>query len=263
MYNRRIKIFVGASVLFLLILLFRLVQMQLLPGSSVQDEIAQLKLSGGRSRQLKTVRGRILDGKGRLLAVDELRFQLHMSYRLSCFADPRVQRAELLKAAQKPDAAAAEAKAKEAIEIGTENIRQVIDKCTYFGLERADIANKIKSINDDIWNLRTFVAWRRNNPDPNIIQKYAGRMSSIPLSEVIADFESRFPSEEKRLLLIGRVDDIAEMDIASPLLELKTDDDIFTSQFEFMHTDGVQILPEAKRVYSYGSVAAQTIGWVG
>ncbi|MCJ7730534.1 MAG: hypothetical protein MUO27_11760, partial [Sedimentisphaerales bacterium] len=47
------------------------------------------------------------------------------------------------------------------------------------------------------------------------------------------------------------------------LLELKTDDDIFTSQFEFMHTDGVQILPEAKRVYSYGSVAAQTIGWVG
>jgi len=95
------------------------------------------------------------------------------------------------------------------------------------------------------------------------MQKYAGKISHIRLSEVTADFESRFPSKEKRLLLIGRVDDIAEMDATGPLLELKTDDDIFTAQFEFMHIDGVQILPEAKRVYPYGSVAAQTIGWVG
>jgi penicillin-binding protein 2 len=263
MYNRRIKIFVGASVLFLLILLLRLVQMQLLPSSSVQDEIAQLKLSSGLSRQLKTVRGGIFDCKGRLLAFDELRFQLHVNYRLTCFADPRVQRAELLQAAQKPDAAAAETKAGQTIKTGLENIQQVIDKCTYFGLGRSDIEEKIKSINDEIWNLRTFAAWRRNDPDQNLIQKYTGRMSSIPLSEVIADFETRFPSEEKRLLLIGRVDDIAEMDAAEPLLELKTDDDIFTAQFEFMHTDGVQILPEAKRVYPYGSAAAQTIGWVG
>ncbi len=236
--------------------------MQLLPSSSVQDEIAQLKLSGGRSRQLKTVRGRIFDNKGRLLAFDELRFQLYINYRLSRFADPRVRRAELLKAAQKSNAAA-EAKAKEAIETGLENIQQIIDKCTYFGLERADIETKIRSINDNIWNLRTFVAWRRNDPDPNIIQKYEGRISHIPLSEVIEDFETRFPSEEKRLLLVGRVDDIAEMDAAEPLLELKTDDDVFTAQFEFMHTDGVQILPEAERVYPHGSVAAQTIGWVG
>jgi cell division protein FtsI/penicillin-binding protein 2 len=263
MYNRRIKIFVGASALFLLILLLRLVQMQLLPGSSVQDKIAQLKLSSGRSRQLKTIRGRILDSKGRPLAVDELRFQLHINYRLSCFADRRVQKAELLKATQKPAPAAAEAKVKEAIKTGLENVQQIIDKCTYFGLERADIEDKIKGINDKIWNLRTFVAWRRNSPDPNIMQKYAGRISHIRLSEVTADFKSRFPSKEKRLLLIGRVDDIAEMDATGPLLELKTDDDIFTAQFEFMHIDGVQILPEAKRVYPYGGVAAQTIGWVG
>jgi penicillin-binding protein 2 len=263
MYNRRLKIFVGATALFLLILLLRLMQMQLLPGSSVQDKVAQLKLLGGRSRQLNTVRGRILDSKGRVLAVDEPRFQLHINYRLSCFADQRVQRAKLLEAAQKPDSAAAQAKVEEAIKVGLENLQQIIDKCAYFGLERMDIENKIESINDEIWNLRTFVAWRRNDPDPNIMQKYAGRISHIPLSEVVADFESRFPSEQKRLLLVNRVDDIAEMDATGPLLELKTNDDIFTAQFEFMHTDGIEILPEAKRVYPYGSVAAQTIGWVG
>lgn len=164
MYNRRLKIFVGASALFLLILLLRLMQMQLLPGSSVQDKVAQLKLRSGRSRQLNTVRGRILDSKGRILAVDEPRFQLHINYRLSRFADVRVQRAELLRATKKPDPAAAESKVKETIRAKLENVRQIIDKCTYFGLERADIEDKIKSINDEIWNLRTFVAWRRNDP---------------------------------------------------------------------------------------------------
>ena len=48
-----------------------------------------------------------------------------------------------------------------------------------------------------------------------------------------------------------------------PLLELKTDDDIFTAQLEFMNIDGVDILPQAHRIYPYESAAAQTIGWVG
>jgi len=47
------------------------------------------------------------------------------------------------------------------------------------------------------------------------------------------------------------------------LLELETDDDIFTAQLEFMNIDGVRVAAEANRTYFYKDVAAQTIGWVG
>jgi penicillin-binding protein 2 len=57
--------------------------------------------------------------------------------------------------------------------------------------------------------------------------------------------------------------DIAEMHKSWPLVELKTDDDIFTAQLEFMDVNDVQILAKGSRVYPYSSVAAQTIGWVG
>jgi penicillin-binding protein 2 len=57
--------------------------------------------------------------------------------------------------------------------------------------------------------------------------------------------------------------DITEMHKPWPLLDLKTDDDIFAAQLEFLKVDDIQILPKARRTYPYGTVAAQTIGWVG
>jgi len=62
MYEKRIKIFVILSALLLLLCLLRLAQMQLLPDSSLQIDIAELKK--GISEQLKTVRGEILDRNG-------------------------------------------------------------------------------------------------------------------------------------------------------------------------------------------------------
>jgi len=101
MYDKRIKIFVILIAALFLGCLLRLIQMQLLPDSSLQDEIAQLKLQRGLSRQLKTVRGKILDRNGKILAADEPKFKLHINYRLSSFLDERVQQAKLLRAAQK------------------------------------------------------------------------------------------------------------------------------------------------------------------
>jgi len=262
MYDKRIKIFVILSALLLLLCLLRLTQMQLLPDSSLQDEIEELKRQRGRSRQLKTIRGRILDRKHRVLAVDEPQFNLHINYRLSSFADERVRRSKLLRAAKKNDPVKAEAKVQQEIHAKLEDLQQIINKCTYFGLERTDIEERIKNINNRIWNLRTFVAWARNEPDSDILKKY-NRITNVPLSEAIANFEKKFPDKDKRLELIGEVDDISDMDKSLPLLELKTDDDIFTAQLEFMDVDGVQILPKGHRFYPYGPVAAQTIGWVG
>ncbi|MHC4147528.1 MAG: hypothetical protein ACYSUD_22530 [Planctomycetota bacterium] len=90
MYQKRIKVFVIFSVLFLAVCVFRLAQMQLLTASSVQHDIAGLKLRRSQSKQFKTIRGRILDRKGNVLATDEVRFWVHIDYELSSFLDERV-----------------------------------------------------------------------------------------------------------------------------------------------------------------------------
>ena len=242
MYNKRIKIFIIISAALLLACLLRLAQLQLLADSSVQKGIAELKRIRGSSRPLKTLRGRILDRKDRILAADEPQFWLNINYELSSFADDRLVRSKLLSAAKKNDPANAKAKVLEEVRAKREDLQQIIDKCTYFGLERADVENRIRQINDRIWNLRSYLAWKRSYPNQ--------------------PFEQAVHDPNQRLLLTAAVD-IAEMHKTWRLLELKTDDDIFTAQLEFMDIDGVQILPKPHRVYYYDSAAAQTIGWVG
>jgi len=240
MYDKRVKIFIAVSILLLLVCLLRLTEMQLLPDSSLQDAIAELRQ--GQSRQLKTIRGKILDRKGRVLAVDEPRFQLSIEYKLCCFLDERVRRAILLRAARRENSDNALVKANKQLQAGLENLQHVIEKCTYFGLNHEDIEDRIRQINDNIWNLRRYLAWKRDWPNE--------------------DFEQAIPDPNARLLSIARVD-ISEMHRAWPLFELRTDDDIFTAQLEFMDVNDVKIVPEEQRFYPYGSVAAQTIGWVG
>jgi len=263
MYDKRIKIFVILIAVFLLICLLRLTQMQLLPDSSLQDDIARLKRQRGLSRQLKTVRGKILDRKNKILAADEAQFQLHINYRLSSFWDGRVRRAKELTATTEQDADVTVSKVQEELEAKLDDLKQIIEKCTYFGLEGVDIENRIKTINNETWNSRTFLAWRRNYLDKNILKKYDNEITNIPASVAVADFKKKEPNKDRRLLLAAKVDDIPDIDRDWPLLELKTDDDIFTAQFEFLNIEGISILPKAYRFYPYGLVAAQTIGWVG
>ena len=240
MYEKRIKIFVILSALLLLLCLLRLAQMQLLPDSSLQIDIAELKK--GISKQLKTVRGKILDRNGRVIATDVPQFQLCINYELSCFLDQRVRSAMLLEEAGKDGSNPSLSDLHKKLQAKLEDLQQLIDKCTYFGLQRRDIETRISEINNEVWNLRRHLAWKRNFPDK--------------------DFDQAVPDANERLMLIAKID-IAEMHESWPLLELKTDDDIFTAQLEFTDTEGIEILPMNQRFYLYGSVAAQTIGWVG
>ncbi|NQT00541.1 MAG: hypothetical protein HQ580_00815 [Planctomycetes bacterium] len=261
MYDKRIKIFVIISAILLLLCLLRLIQMQLLPTSSVQSDVEQLKLQKGQSRQLKTVRGEILDRKGNVLATDEPHFQICIDYKFSGFMDDRVGQGKLLSAADKEDSDAVDKVQKE-LELGLEDLNQVINKCAQFrGVNSSDIRAEIKRINDRIWNKRAFQAWRPNFPNSELVNKYDS-IISVPHSEAMADFEAKEPDLTKRIRLINEIN-IAEMHDPEMLLELETDDDIFAAQLEFLKVDGIQIMPKARRLYPYGTVAAQTIGWVG
>ncbi|MHC4530535.1 MAG: peptidoglycan D,D-transpeptidase FtsI family protein [Planctomycetota bacterium] len=262
MYDKRIKIFVCLTGALVLLCVFRLIYMQLVPDSLLQESITELKVQAGHSRQLRTIRGRILDREGRVLASDEPRFQVLINYELSRFMDDRVRRARLLRAAKRAEPDKALANAKDKLDSKSETLEVVIEKCVHFGLEREEAERKINKINEEVWNRRMFQAWARNYADKEFLEKYGGKKSVVPLSEALRDFAQKEPNQDKRILLAAKVD-IAEMHRGYPLLGLETDDDIFTAQLELLGIEGVEIVPKGRRIYHYGSVAAQTIGWVG
>ena len=182
-----------------------------------------------------------------------------IDYQFSSFMDDRVRQSKLQTAAGKEDPDAV-AKAQKALDIGLEDLNQVIDKCAQFrGVQSSNIRAEIQRINDRIWNRRTFQAWRRNFPNSELLSKYD--INSILHSKMIADFEAKEPNDTVRIRLINKID-LIEMHQPWMLLELETDDDIFAAQLEFLKVDGIQILPRARRLYPYGTVASQTIGWV-
>ena len=47
------------------------------------------------------------------------------------------------------------------------------------------------------------------------------------------------------------------------LVELVSDEDILSAQLQFMNNTDIEVVSGEVRVYPYGSVAAQTVGWVG
>ncbi len=262
MYDKRIRIFVLLIACLLIVCLLRLGDMQLLSGSFYRNRVAKLKQGEGLSRQLKTIRGRILGRNGEVLADDEPQFWLHINYNITCFMDERVCDGRILEAAAKYNSQSTTAEVKEQLEAGLEDLRRVIDKCARFrGVSTSQMEAKVRKINDFIWNRRAFQAWRKAFPNSDILQNYDS-IISVPISVAIADFQRNQPGLAERLKLINKVD-IAEMHKSWPLLELRTDDDIFMAQLEFLDIEGVEILPRVHRVYPFGRVAAQTIGWVG
>lgn len=262
MYDRRIKIFIGITIGLLAVCVLRLVQLQLLADPSLRAEIDRLKERRALSKQLKTLRGRIIDRHGEVVATDIPRFQIYVNYRLSRHLDDRLVDAKLAEAQSEREDPALLGEVREEIEDRQRDLDRVIEKCAHFGTSRQALEDRIRAVNGSIWNLRAFVAWRRSSPDPNLLSRY-DRIVSVPLSEAMADFARQFPDPNERDRRILAVDDLPELEKDLPLLELETDDDLFAAQIELAEMADVEILPTGHRHYPYGTTAAQTIGWVG
>ncbi len=258
MYEKRVKVFIGISLAVLLICLLRLAQMQLFADVSLQDEIAGLIDSRGVSKQFKTLRGKIVDRSGEILAADMPQFQICINYRLSCFLDDRVVIAKLAAATIKDTA-----EIYRQVDDKRQDLEQIIEKCSLFGLSRRQVEDRIKALNDAVWNMRSFYCWTRGDPDPNMIARYKD-FNHVPLAEALRDLARQYPDVATRNQQIAKVTDIPEMRQDLPLVELKTEDEVFAAgQLESMEVPEVQILPTGRRYYPYRLSAAQTIGWVG
>ncbi|MBN1796350.1 MAG: hypothetical protein JW804_06735 [Sedimentisphaerales bacterium] len=249
MYHQRVNIFIIIVAGILAVCVLRLGQMQLLPHPGIDHRIEELKLQ--QRRVLNTARGRILDRNGRVLAQDMPEFELLIDYRLSNAADVRVTKAKLLEAAQKEGPQEQIEKQKAQIDAQKETLDRVIKKLaslrgrsglTDFGSDIEQTQSRIEQINNRIWNLREYLAWKRDYSDYN-------------------DFSIAVPDPNRRLLLTAQVD-IVEMYQGYHLADLESADDVFAAQIEFADINEIIILPQNKRAYPYRDVACQVIGWV-
>ena len=262
MYKKRMTILVIAGAVLLGVCVLRLIDMQLLSTSFYREQVSQLRIQKGSFQQVRTMRGKILDIKGQILADDEPRFWLAVNYDLSRYLDERVLQALSFRTRSKDPNASSSGLQQEFVD-RQEDLELLINKCVQFGMPRQDVVVRLQKINDKIWNLRTFFAWARNGPSSDILKKYSRNLNNVPLSEAMADFEKKFPDPCDRLLLINKVDDIAELKKSQPVVELKTEDAVFAARVEFLKVQGVEVLARGQRIYPFGSAAAQTIGWIG
>jgi penicillin-binding protein 2 len=261
MYDQRVKVFIGICLAVLLVCVLRLAQMQLLAESDVQGEIALLQERRGQSKQLKTLRGKILDRNGNILATDTPRFQVYVNYQLSCYLDDRVVLAKKLEA-QGENADPAPDEVRDEIDERRRELDHVIEECAKFGASREQIEATIRARNDRVWKRRSNVRWARSGYDPNLVARYGSRVN-VPFAEAMRDLERLFPDPNERCRQIARVVDIPEVKWNMAVASLQTEDDVFAAQVEFRDVNDVQVLPTGHRYYPYGPAAAQTLGWVG
>jgi len=235
--EKRLKFFAFFCIVFVLIYIVRLMHMQLNAQSAWQAQLEKIKIS--KSTHLASLRGRILDRKGRAIAENEACFSICMDYKLSRLADERFWIAQSLRYTDEEDRRKVRARYQQDFNSLNEAVYRLAE---FKGCTCEQIIEQINTqINDPIWKLRLYLAGKRKFPN----QK----------------FEEAVPDGNERLRLASEID-IAEMHQPQPLVKLENEDQVVAAQLKFMNTDGIQIMPTDRRVYPYKNSAAQLIGWV-
>lgn len=243
MYKQRLYIVISLCIAVIAVCLLRLIHLQVIQGRDYRDRVAQMRILA--PVQLPTVRGKILDRNGCVLAFDKAAFHLYANYELTRLLDDRFWEANILKEMSvQEDRGQAERKVREKYRDNWEHLTSVINKCAEIAdVDRYEIENKIRAENDRIWNLGKYISWRRQHPNADM-DEYRKAQEFISPAEVIKA-------------------DIAEMRQSHPLIKLKTSQQLLLAQLEFADTKYIEILPKAERWYPYDSTACQIIGWVG
>lgn len=237
MSDRRLKFFAVFCLSITALFVLRLANMQLAPHSVWQKQLEKIKI--GKSTHLASLRGRILDRNEKVLADNEACFNVCMDYKFARLADERFWIAQSMRNSDP----AARLKIKEKFQEDFNSLNEAVVKCAEFKkCQPAQILEQINSeINDPIWKLRLYLAWKRKFPNEK--------------------FEQAVPDANERIRMASEID-VAEMHQPQSLFKLENDDEVVAAQLKFINLKGIQILPSDKRVYPYSNAACQLIGWV-
>ncbi len=226
-------------------------------------QIAEMRLLP--ARQMPTLRGSIMDRRGRKLAYDKPVFYLHVSYQLTRLLDDNFWQANIIRLAAREEISAEKAELilRQEYEADRAELMRIIERFADLGQgSREKIYDRIFRINEQIWRYRQFTAWSRNFPDSQLKTDYRARGMYVPQSEAIEEFATLEPDRQKRVMMTLAVD-LAEMHEPQPLVELKTEAELIEAQRAFTDIEGVNIYPQEVRYYPYGSAGCQVIGRVG
>jgi len=219
MFARRLALLGGVLTAGVAVLGSRLVWLQLLQGARYTAvSQAVLELPG---EWVQTVRGRILDCRGRALAADRPSFDVCVDYRLTRLYDPRYQRFQQLQAQEPASGGAVSEPAAFEVQRAKADLllRDVAEICP---APREQLLERIDQINQRIYVLTALQVLRKH---------YQAREQPFPhgpgasAQTILADFEAQIPSEPERL---RRLNDpahaVLETDQGQVLLENVSED---------------------------------------
>ncbi|AQT70116.1 Penicillin-binding protein A [Anaerohalosphaera lusitana] len=262
MYKRRLHIFIVLSILVTSAGVARLAFLQIAAKRQAREEIRLSRILA--PIQLPTVRGSILDRNGRILAVDRPAFHVQVNYQLTRLLDERFWQANILKDIAGGDKTIeqAETDLREYYAEDISRLMQIMERCAQMAdTPISDIEQRIRDINDEVWALREFFAWRRKFPESELKDKYAAKGRYVPRWAALEDFREKVPDRGERLKLALK-EDLLEMHKDYALVDLASEEDLLDAQLEFADIEEVSIDPETNREYPYGKTASQIIGWV-
>lgn len=243
MYKQRLNICVFLVLAAAGVCLCRLAYLQIVCRDASRDAMVHEEVY--RPIPLPTVRGSIQDRQGNTLAYDSPAFYLHINYRLCRLLDDRFWETMVQSQLRQDNT-------RDEVELALHNeyakdmaaLEQILQlSATLRGCDPDDIREILRSTNETIWRLRRHLAWRKKFPDvPNIADAEKDKVLS--------------PSDILKI-------DIVEMHKGYPVIELKTEQERYQVQVETAGMTDVEILPEPKRIYPFGSTGCQIVGWVG
>jgi penicillin-binding protein 2 len=242
MYHFRLKLFVGLCVGVLLVALGRLATLQIFYVEQARNATQEMRILP--ALRLATVRGKIFDRNGQILALDRPSFSLHISYELTRYADTRWQEGHIVRQINAATSRQeVEAKMQAEWADSRQTLRRAVELASYIGkVPRDEIETRIEEINNRIWELARYLWWRQRNPALSMAD-YRSQRDGISSAQIV------------RM-------DLRDMREFYPLIEIPTDEALLNAQVELVQTQGLSIRPEPKRTYPFGTAACQLLGWV-
>lgn len=229
----------------LIVAVGRLMTLQTFQSGKARQELADMRIMSLKQRP--TIRGKILDRYENPLAIDKPAFFLHLNYQLTKYKDPRWREANILRALNEESTRAEVEREfyEERWKQPLEDLERAVDLAWQLAdVSREEIEENIEQINDRIWELSRYLRWKRKKENRNKTwQQYLNERESVPIQEIVTI-------------------DLPEMKATYPLVELKTQQDLWRAQEEIQNLKYLEIKTEAKRDYPYESAVSHIIGWV-